>query len=84
MTKIKNGDILIFNSTKPNKIFKIGDRVIFRGWMYLEDRKMPYEARKNTYAAVDFGLIKHMICDISLFITLQELREKNIDIALEI
>lgn len=77
MTKIKNGDILIFNSTKPNKIFKIGDRVIFRGWMYLEGAKRPY-------GTVDFGSHKNMVCDISLFITLQELREKNIDIALEI
>jgi hypothetical protein len=77
MTKIKNGDILIFNSTKPNNIFKIGDRVIFRGWMYLEGAKRPY-------GTVDFGSHKNMVCDISLFITLQELREKNIDIALEI
>jgi len=77
MTKIKNGDILIFNSTKPNKIFKIGDRVIFRGWMYLEGAKRPY-------GTVDFGSHKNMVYDISLFITLQELREKNIDIALEI
>jgi len=77
MTKIKNGDILIFNSTKPNKIFKIGDRVIFRGWMYLEGAKRPY-------GTVDFGSHKNMVCDISLFITLQELREKNIDISLEI
>jgi hypothetical protein len=77
MTKIKNGDILSFNSTKPNNIFKIGDRVIFRGWMYLEGAKRPY-------GTVDFGSHKNMVCDISLFITLQELREKNIDIALEI
>lgn len=77
MTKIKNGDILSFNSTKPNNIFKIGDRVIFRGWMYLE-------GAKRSYGTVDFGSHKNMVCDISLFITLQELREKNIDIALEI
>jgi hypothetical protein len=77
MKKIKSGDTLIFNSKKPNSIFKIGDRVIFRGWMYLEGAKRPY-------GTVDFGSHKNMICDISLFITLQELREKNIDIALEI
>ena len=77
MKKIKSGDILIFKSTKPNTIFKIGDRVIFRGWMYLEGAKRPY-------GTVDFGSHKNMVCDISLFTTLQELREKNIDIALEI
>lgn len=77
MTKIKSGDILSFNSTKPNNIFKIGDRVIFRGWMYLEGAKRPY-------GTVDFGSHKNMVCDISLFTTLQELREKNIDLALEI
>lgn len=77
MKKIKSGDTLIFNSTNHNTIFKIGDRVIFRGWMYLEGAKRPY-------GTVDFGSHKNMVCDISLFITLQELREKNIDIALEI
>jgi len=77
MKKIKSGDTLIFNSKKPNNIFKIGDRVIFRGWMYLEGAKKPY-------GTVDFGSLKNMMCDISLFTTLQELREKNIDIALEI
>jgi hypothetical protein len=77
MKKIKSGDILIFNSKKPNNTFKIGDSVIFRGWMYLEGAKRPY-------GTVDFGSLKNMVCDISLFITLQELREKKIDIALEI
>ena len=77
MKKIKSGDTLIFNSKKPNNIFKIGDRFIFRRWMYLEGAKKPY-------GTVDFGSLKNMMCDISLFTTLQELREKNIDIALEI
>jgi hypothetical protein len=77
MTKIKSGDILIFNSTKPNNTFKSGDRVIFRGWMYLP-------GAKKTYGAVDFGLSKNMVCDMSLFTTLEELREKNIDTILEI
>jgi len=77
MKKIKSGDILIFNSKKIHNIFKIGDSVIFRGWMYPEGAKKPY-------GTVDFGPFKNMICDISLFTTLQELREKNIDIALEI
>ena len=63
--------------SNPILSVEIGDRVIFRGWMYLEGAKRPY-------GTVDFGSHKNMVCDISLFITLQELREKNIDIALEI
>lgn len=77
MRKIESGDILIFNSTKPNDIFKIKDKVIFRGWMCLPGAKKPY-------GAVDFGSLVNLVCDISSFITLQEFREKNIDIALEI
>ena len=76
MRKIKSGDILIFNSTKPNDTFKIGDRCVFRGWMYLEGAKRPY-------GTVDFGSRKNLVCDISLFITLEELRENRINQVLE-
>jgi hypothetical protein len=96
MRKIKSGDILIFNSTKPNDTFKPGDRVIFRGWMYLQGAKNISHITKphNTFklgdrvifrgggssaGTVDFGSKKNMLCDISLFITLQELRENRIN-----
>ena len=72
MRKIKSGDILIYNSTKPNTTFKIGHRCIFSGWMYSEGAKRPY-------GTVDFGSIENLVCDISLFITLQELRENRIN-----
>jgi hypothetical protein len=76
MRKIKSGDILIFNSTKPHNTFKLGDRVIFRGWMYLE-------GAKRSYGTVDFDSIENLVCDISLFITLEELRENRINQVLE-
>lgn len=76
MRKIKSGDILIFNSTKPNDTFKIGDRCVFRGWMYLE-------GAKRSYGTVDFDSIENLVCDISLFITLEELRENRINQVLE-
>jgi hypothetical protein len=76
MRKIKSGDILIFNSTKPHNTFKLGDRVIFRGWMYLE-------GAKRSYGTVDFGSRKNLVCDMSLFITLEELRENRINQVLE-
>ena len=76
MRKIESGDILIYNSTKPNDTFKIGHRCIFRGWMYLE-------GAKRSYGTVDFDSIENLVCDISLFITLEELRENRINQVLE-
>jgi len=67
---IKSGDILIFNSQKLHPLFKIGNRVVFKGLMYDEMKPL---------GLVDFGSVKNMICDISLFTTLQEIREKKID-----
>ena len=56
---IKGGDILIFNSPDPHPLFKIGDRVIFKGLM---------AGVMKPLALVDFGSVKNMICDMSLYV----------------
>jgi hypothetical protein len=72
---IKRGDILIFNSSNLHPLFKIGDRVIFKGLLIGEMKPL---------GLVDFGSVKNMICDISLFTTLREIRENRINEALEL